>query len=179
MAGGSSRTVTATIPVLADSPSNITGTAWITGGNTPFLHDARATVISSVQPLAPDLAVALTASSFLLTVGDTVTFTILVTNTGEVPAPNVTVYEPLAPSLAFVSSTGHCTSLPDVRCSVGNLAPGAWSSLTVTARAYTPGTVKVIATAVTDVTDPQASNNSATVPITVTAPVLRRRAARH
>jgi uncharacterized repeat protein (TIGR01451 family) len=179
MAGGSNRTITVSVPVVADSDSKMTGIALITGGNTPYLHDARASVTSLVQPLPPDLSVALSATPTELTVGDTVTFTILVTNAGQVAAPNVTLHEPLAPSLEYVSSTGHCTGGPDVQCSIGRLAPGAWSTTTVTARSVAPGRINVTATAMTDASDPRTSNNSATVPINVSAPVVRRRAARH
>lgn len=177
VAGGSSRTVIADVPVVADSTSRMTAFAEIVGG--PYLHNPQVSVTSIVQPTPADLSLALTATPSALTDGDTVTFTILVTNIGEVSAPNVTIDEPLPPSLAFVSSTGHCTGDSDVQCSLGHLAPGAWSTTTITARAIEPGATSVTATAKMDASDPDESNNSATVPITISAPVVRRRAAHH
>jgi uncharacterized repeat protein (TIGR01451 family) len=179
MPGGSTRTVYATSPVVADSNSKMTGLALLIGANFNYLHDPRATVISSVQALPADMAVALTATPTTLPVGDTVTFTLLVTNSGQVDARNVTVHAPLPPSLAFISATGQCTGASDVQCFIGALAPGAWSTTTITARAVAPGTIGVTATAAMDGSDPQASNNSATVAINVSAPVVRRRATRH
>ena len=179
MVGGSTRTILASVPVVADADSKMTGIASIVGG--PFLHNPRATVTSTVEATAADLSVALTATPSTLTVGDTVTFTILTTNIGGTPAGNVTVHLPLSPSLALVSSTGHCTGDSDVQCAIGSLAPAAWSTISITARAVVPGTGNVTATAQMDGSEAQISNNSATAPVTVTpAPApARRRAARH
>jgi len=140
-----------------------------------------ATVTSVVQLVPADLAVALTATPMTLRVADIVTFTVLVTNTGQVTAQNVNVRTPLPPSLslAFVSSTGHCTGVAEVQCLIGALAPGAWSTTTITARAVEPGATSVTATATMDGSDPQPSNNSATVPINVSSTVVRRRAVHH
>jgi uncharacterized repeat protein (TIGR01451 family) len=180
MTGGASMTILVTAPVVADSNSKMTGTAVITTStNVPLLHDPRATVVSSVQNTPSDLAVALTATPAALTVGDTVTFTLLVTNTGQVDARNVTVHAPLPPSLALVSATGQCSGGSDVQCFIGAIAGGAWSTTTITARAVQPGTASVTATAMTDSSDPQASNNSATVSINVNPSLVRRRAVHH
>jgi uncharacterized repeat protein (TIGR01451 family) len=177
VAGGSHLTLYATAPVVVDADSKMTATADILGGL--FLHDPHATVTSVVQLVPADLAVALTATPTTLTAGDTVTFTLLVTNTGQVDARNVTVHAPLPPSLALVSATGQCTGGSDVQCFIGALASGAWSTTTITARTVQPGTVSVTATAMTDSFDPQPSNNTATASINVNPALVRRRAARH
>ncbi|HEV8435208.1 MAG TPA: DUF11 domain-containing protein [Thermoanaerobaculia bacterium] len=144
-----------------------TATTWVSPEKLPY-----------VTPF-PDLSVALTANPATLSVGDTVTFTALVTNAGGVAAPNVTINAPLPPFLAFVSATGQCTGDSEIHCLLGTVAPGGWSTTTITARAVAPGTSSVTATAATDGLEPHAGNNSATAPITVSAPAVRRRAARH
>jgi uncharacterized repeat protein (TIGR01451 family) len=174
--GGSHQTVFVTLPVVADTASKMTATAEVRGGL--FLHDPRASVTSAVL-LPADLAVALTATPTALRVGDSVTFTILMTNAGQVTARNATVHIPLPPSLALASATGRCSGGSDVQCLIGALAPGQWSTTTITARPIEPGTISVTASATMDDPDPHTSNNSASVPINVSAALVRRRAAHH
>jgi uncharacterized repeat protein (TIGR01451 family) len=69
-----------------------------------------------------------------------VTFTILVGNTGAVPALGVTVTDPLPAGMTLVScsaSQGSCSgpSGGDVTASLGTLAPGDTAAVTISAQA--------------------------------------------
>ena len=75
---------------------------------------------AETQIVPPDLAIGMTGAPALLTVGDSVTYTINVTNLGPVPAFDVTVTNFLPPNLQLVSADvrkGTYTASPD-----GNVA---------------------------------------------------------
>lgn len=90
-----------------------------------------------------------TADPSTVSVGNNVTFTIVVTNPGDTPATNVTVSDPLPSSLTFVSASatqGSCSGTSTVNCSLGTLAPSASATITITARADSTGSTSNVAT---------------------------------
>ena len=120
------------------------------------------------QPTA-DLVVTKRVSETTPTVGDTVTFTVTVTNSGPGEATGVQVSDGLPAGLTLVSSTpSQGIYSPDTGVwEVGALAPGAAATLAVAARVEQAGEVTNVATrTVADQFDPDPSNNAGGVTLT-------------
>ncbi len=140
------------------------------GNNAPV--GGQAPVQTLPAPTA-DVAIAKTAETTSLAVGDTATYTIGVTNDGEAPAADVVVSEDLPAGLTFVSavpSTGTCTTAIPIVCSLGTLAAGASASIQLQARVVSAGTIVNTATVSTTTTESNIANNTAHATITATAP---------
>ena len=124
---------------------------------------------AAFTPSNGDLAVGKTASTNSVKVGDTVVFTLLVTNLGPDIVTNVTVQDFLPVGLAYVSSSGVGTYSPTGgmwNFSAG--AAGVVSIRTITAQALSVGTYTNTATIVaSSATDTNSSNNSASAGVTV------------
>ncbi len=129
--------------------------------------------------LAPDLAVMQTASPLTVRVGDTVTFSITVTNFGSLGVPGATLTDRLPASMTFVSSAGaECTtpavgSSGRVVCPLDPLPRGATATVTVVARAGAAGTPLNTATVDAEgpVADLRPENNATSVNVFVTDPL--------
>lgn len=130
-----------------------------------------------------DLAVTASASSSVVTPGSNVTFTHPVTNNGPGAASNVTYQTSVPAGSTFVSFNApagwSCTTPPvggtgAISCTTSSLAAGATGNflLTVAASPSTPaGTILTSGVSVSaTTTDPNASNNTASVTSTVVAP---------
>ena len=104
---------------------------------------------TSVQCILADLAVTKTVSNPTPTVGDTITYTVTVTDIGPSTATNVTITDLLPAGLSFVSATPSQGSYNNVS--------GVWSIGTVTAS--TPQTLLMQAT----VASPSAQTNTASI----------------
>src|SRR5262249_50791060 len=141
--------LTLTITALVVSPNPQTNTATVSHSDQfdpdPDNNDASATVTSQQA----DLAVTKTASDPTPNVGDTVTYTITLTNNGPDTATNVTVTDLLPPGMLFVSATPSEGTY--------NSAIGAWTVGTVTTA--TPQTLTLTARVV----DPDQQTNTATI----------------
>ena len=96
--------------------------------------------------------------------GNTLVYTIAVTNTGPSDADGVIVDDPTPPGLTFVSNAGDCTT--PFPCSLGTMAPGASHAITSTfavPQGYTtPAPIVNVAHVSSTTTDPNSSNNSVT-----------------
>jgi uncharacterized repeat protein (TIGR01451 family) len=87
-----------------------------------------------------------TASSDVIKLGDTITYTLKATNYGSANATTVTISDAIPANATFVSTSG-CTGTGPVTCTVGTLAPGTSSaSFTITVVANAAGTVSNVAT---------------------------------
>ena len=103
IAGGNSCTVIVDVTATtAGIKNNISGTISSTNGGIGNAASATLTV-SAVQIIDP--ALSKTADPLRASVGETVTFTITVTNQGNVPAPNVIVTDPLPAVFDVVNVT--------------------------------------------------------------------------
>lgn len=99
------------------------------------------------------------------------TYRITVRNTGPNPATGVTVTDQLPASLVFLSaesSTG-AYNLATGQWPVGALAHGATATLTLRAKATTPGRVTNTATVTGSESDPDQTDNSDSVIVCVAA----------
>ncbi|MHB1192657.1 MAG: Ig-like domain-containing protein [Longimicrobiales bacterium] len=87
-----------------------------------------------ILPIRTDLAVAKSAGRATVEAGDTVTFTVTVTNQGDSPVEGVQVLDALPAGLALVESSASAGSFSDGAWSVGTLAAGASATLQVRTR---------------------------------------------
>ncbi|MCI0437240.1 MAG: Ig-like domain-containing protein [Gemmatimonadetes bacterium] len=156
-------TVTVTVAATSGTLTNVAAASAATtdpnGGNN------RATVNTTV--LAPDLVVSKSGPA-TVGPGDTITYTLQVSNNGNAPAANVEVLDTLPSNRsAFVDAPGGTLSGEEVSFPVGNLAAGA-SSAVFTVRivgptAAAPATVVNVARAVSTSVDANPANNRASV----------------
>src|SRR6266576_1659243 len=117
MAPGATITYTCTLAIVTASFTNIaiaTGTPPV---GPPVSAQDTAAVTAVAPATHPAIAIVKNPKSQTVTRGGTATFTITVTNTGDVALTNVTVSDPLSPN---------CNR------TIGTLAPGASSSYTCT-----------------------------------------------
>ena len=136
-----------------------------------------------VEVQAADLELTKTASPSTVTAGETLTYTLEVTNHGDAEALGVVVTDPLPEGMLYESGTpsqGVCSeSGGTVTCELGDLAAGAAAAadivVTPTVAGAVSNTASVASVTGTDshgqpvgVADPEPANNSATAEVTVT-----------
>ncbi len=168
---------TATVTVSGTVPAGFTGsldnTATVASPTDTTPGDNSATSSGTAQPSA-DLAITKTRTSGPVVPGQDVTWQITVTNGGPSVATGVVVTDDVIDALTGVTATataGTCTvtnggANPNlVRCDLGDVAPGASITLTVSGRVPADYTGAVGNTASVSATtpDPVAANNTATV----------------
>jgi len=103
IAGGNSCTIIVDVTsTTAGIKNNISGTVSSTNGGSG--NTANATLTASVAQIV-DPALSKTGDPLRASVGETVTFTITVTNQGNTPAPNVVVTDPLPAMFDVVNVT--------------------------------------------------------------------------
>ncbi|MFF1630386.1 calcium-binding protein [Streptomyces sp. NPDC058272] len=123
-------------------------------------------------PPGVDLSVTKTGPA-TVAIGDRATYTVTVTNTStSTSATGVSLSEALTgPAASVVSATpgqGTCTtSATGASCSLGTLAPGARTTVTVVVEPRATGTLTDRATVTATQTDPTPGNNTATATTTV------------
>jgi uncharacterized repeat protein (TIGR01451 family) len=166
-------------PTVAGTITNTCSTSGTSVDPTPANNSASivTTVIS-----AADLALAQIASTSQVFIGNTVTYTIFVTNLGPLTATGVVITDTLPANAAFISaipSAGGSSSQN------GSTVFGSWPdlpnnsvvTLTITVQPNLVGTITNTASATAAGTDPTPANNSASVTVTVSeqpaAPLLK------
>src|SRR5262249_39825899 len=121
------------------------------------------TASATETPQGADLAVSKTVSDATPNVGDTITFTVTLTNAGPDPATNVTVHDLLPSGLTFVSATpsqGTYNSTSGA-WSVGTVTTSTPQTLTIQARVVSPNALTNTANiSHSDQFDPDTTNNS-------------------
>jgi uncharacterized repeat protein (TIGR01451 family) len=179
MASGATATITFTVTVNSTvaAGTTITDTASVasTTGD-PNSGNNSATVTTQVAT-SSDLAITNVATPFPVLAGGTITFTQVVTNNGPSTATTVTVLETLPTGTTFSSLAGTggfvCTSTVPYSCTAPSLAPTATGTITfiVTVPVGTAdGTTFTDTASVSSaISDPNASNNSATATDVVAA----------
>ena len=136
-----------------------------------------------LPPAVADIAVVKTVNRPRLEVGNQATYTLTVTNVGPVTADDVTLVDVLPSQETLVSvSDAACTGTTVVSCSLGSLAPGVSTSITVVALAKTAGTATNVATVSTTSPETDTANNQAHATVVIrgpfTPPALCRRLVR-
>jgi uncharacterized repeat protein (TIGR01451 family) len=118
-----------------------------------------------------DLAITKTPSAGPYGTGQSITYSIGVTNAGPGSTSNVSVTDTIPAGTTFVSATasqGSCSGTSTVTCSLGTLANGGSASISlVLTLPSTPGPVSNTANVSTTDADPNLANNSATSTVTV------------
>jgi uncharacterized repeat protein (TIGR01451 family) len=158
------------------SGTSIAETPTATAGNiVPNLttNSATATVIVANANSA-DMAIVKTATpSPTVADGDTLTYSLAVTNNGPATATNVTVTDPLPSDVTWLQDSttqGTCSQAGGtVTCLLGSMNSGATATVTILTLAGAPGTATNIATVSADQTDSNLANNTSTQTETITA----------
>jgi uncharacterized repeat protein (TIGR01451 family) len=160
---------TLTLTALVVSPQAETNTATISAADQFDPNTANNTASATVTPQQADLALTKTVNDATPNVGDTIIFTVTLTNNGPDTATNVSVADALPAGLTFVSATpsqGTYSSTTGV-WTLGTVALAAAPTLQIQATVASPNAETNTATiSHADQFDPIPGNNSATVTVT-------------
>jgi uncharacterized repeat protein (TIGR01451 family) len=135
---------------------------------SPFACCAQ--LVVRVNPTAADLSITKAASPNPATVGNTLTYTITVTNNGPNNAAGVIVSDTLPNGVTFVSATpsqGSCNGTTTISCGLGSLNNGSSATVTIVVTPNQAGGISNTATVRGNETDPNPANNSDTRVTTV------------
>jgi uncharacterized repeat protein (TIGR01451 family)/uncharacterized delta-60 repeat protein len=159
-------TASLTLVLQLNQPGSATNTATVaTTTNDPNPDNNTAIMVSSVVAATADLSLGLIGSPSPIFAGNTLTYTITVTNLGPGTAPAVAVTNTLPPGVQFISASpaafvnGRVVSFPNL----GNLGSGGQMTVTISAQPLVVGLITNTATCSSLVTDPLKANNTASV----------------
>ncbi|TWB98053.1 putative repeat protein (TIGR01451 family) [Bradyrhizobium macuxiense] len=161
---------TLTIRAVVTAANNITNTATVSHSDQFDPNTANNAASATISPTQADLALSKTVSNANPAAGDTITYTVKVTNGGPAQATGVTVQDILPAGLSFVSATpsqgtyNNGTGL----WTVGTVTTATPQTLGITAKVTGSGAITNTATiSHSDQADPAAGNNTASVSVTV------------
>ncbi len=121
-------------------------------------------LVTITEPAVPELSTQKTASLTEVGLGELVTYTIRVTNTGNGPATGIQVQDALPDGVEFVSSSDCVQSLGVITCTTPSLPPGNSAEFQVTVSATKAGTITNTASATSvEVTTPATDTAQITV----------------
>ena len=163
------RNATVTITVAAARSGSVYNTASVMGREyDPYEGNNTVTVMTDVQPggtWAADLAVANAVDHATANPGDSVTYTVTVTNAGPAVAVGTHLSDQLPDGADFLSATpsqGACSpSGTDLTCEFGDLASGATATVALTVRLNQPGTAVDVAYVSSQMLDNNTGDNQA------------------
>ncbi|QDS94853.1 Serine-aspartate repeat-containing protein F precursor [Roseimaritima multifibrata] len=174
VAANGARTATLTVRTDAASTGTLTNTAVATAD--PGETNADNNTDDAVTTLVPDvdLTVAKTVSDTTAEVGDSLTYTIVVSNLGGSTATGVEATDTLPGNFVFTSGTGPngadlSVNGNEVDVTIGTLAAGATATFTITGTisANASGVLTNSVTVETPLTETSTTNNSATATTTI------------
>lgn len=156
-------TINVTLPAPSGANDIITATATDQASNETSAFS---------RCIGADLALTLSASPSTVAAGGTLTYTMKVTNNGPIDSTGSTVVDTLPAGVTFVSASPGCgLASGKVTCNLGALASGASTTLSILATAPNHAASLTDTAVVTgNEKDFVASNNNASVTITVIAP---------
>jgi len=161
IASGTNVTITVAGTILADGAFGNSATATLPPGTTdPNPGNNTGTDGDNTTPTADVSIVKTLTTAGPYTIGQTVSFDILVSNTGPSSATNIGIADVPA-NLALGTITGACTALP---CTIASIASGANATITVAGTILADGAFGNSATATLPpgTTDPNPGNNTGT-----------------
>jgi uncharacterized repeat protein (TIGR01451 family) len=159
------------IKIRPQAAGTITNSASITS-LTPDANTANnsASAQTTVDPAA-DLSVTKTDSPDPVRVGQQLTYTLSVHNSGPAPATGTSLTDTLPSGVTFGSATptqGSCSQASGtVTCSLGTIASGANVGIEIKVTPQAAGSITNQATVSSSVSDPSLTNNSASAVTTV------------
>ena len=148
--------ITTQVDITNDSITNIAVVTSTTDDPNPNNNKDNDT--AEVDPEA-DVKVVKTVSNSKPYKGDTITWTVVVTNLGPDKALNVIVEENLPEGLQLVSAKGSKGSFDDGIWTVGDLNNGEIATLTLTTKVTATGAIENIVVASSSTYDPNKTNN--------------------
>jgi uncharacterized repeat protein (TIGR01451 family) len=155
-------TVTFSVPLPAVTVGDsVTATATDPNGNT---SEFSACVQANAGLPTSNVGITKIDSPDPATVGQPLTYTLTVTNSGPDPSINTSVTDTLPASVSLISvtpSVGSCANTTILTCSLGTLASGATATVTIVVQPTATGVLTNAATVTTGGNDPDTSNNSA------------------
>ncbi len=171
---GTSVTYSATGTVNSNATGTLANTASVTapgGATDPNPGDESDNDSDDLTPQA-DMVISKSDDPPVVIAGETLTYTLLITNNGPSEAKNVVVTDTLPPGLSVISTTPttNTQSGQDLSWNLGDLDAGDWRTIEVkvTVGGGVRGTINNTAEVASDTTDP-ISDNSTTEPTTVNA----------
>ena len=138
---GASATVT--IVVTANQPGWMSDHGWVSV-NPPGNWQHERTVNTYVRNVSPQLALRLTGSSGSVNVGQQVTYTATVADTGNGVDANAGFQDLLPANTTLVSATpsqGECAGNPALICNLGSISPGGSATITIVITPAQPGAI--------------------------------------
>jgi uncharacterized repeat protein (TIGR01451 family) len=159
LAVGETTRITLTGTAPATFSTSVVNSATVTGDDPdpdPTDNTSTSTTVTPPPPNAPapryDLSMTKSASDATVTVGDTVTYSLVARNLGPDAAPDAKVTDDVPSGLdvqSASSSQGTCTMSGNaISCDVGTLAPGQQVTVTVRAKAVRSGSTTNVGTVV-------------------------------
>ena len=161
-----------TVTVTAPASGTLTNTASVSTptGDPNSTNNVTSPVVTTVTPVA-DVGIGKTGSASVLAASNLV-YTISVTNFGPSSAVSVTVTDTLPLTVTFVSASGNGINTSGVvSWSLGTLANGQVSNLTVTVTAPASGSLTNTASVSSPTGDPNSTNNVTSPVVTTVTPV--------
>lgn len=134
--------------------------------------DDFAKYVQLVGPRFANLSISKSAAPDTISVGENLTYTLTVNNSGPSAATGITVTDTLPAGVTFVTAStshGFCSGTVPVNCSLGSLANGASATVTIVVKPTTAGIISNTASVTAAETDSDLANNTATAQTTVSA----------
>lgn len=162
---------TVLIQVVPNTAGSLTDTASVTSGvadPNPANNNASITVTAIPLLVEADLALTLVAAPDPVTVGQTLTYTLSISNQGPSDATGVMLSDVLPDGVSLVSaqpSQGSCGGATTLSCSLGTLAAGGNAAVLIQVTPNTAGSLTDTASVTSGVHDPDTANNDAAVTV--------------
>jgi len=154
--------------MVNNQPALPDGSSGTPNGSPYAAHEVA--MNATVMRAEADLSLKLSGSPDPVGKGQDLTYLVTIANAGPQAAKGVSVTDSLPASVTPKSatpSTGTCTLAATVTCALGTIASGASQTVAIVVTPGTAGSIANAASVTSATSDPDATNNSATVTTTV------------